>query len=293
MNLILVSCLILAWAGFHKKSDVILLGLNVFQLAESTPLSRRPEKLNDFISQVRINLADGMDDRMAIGSVKVSMILSLADMDLRSMFPKTKTLTEEERVEASADVRERVGPFEVGGGVELSTVHESRVLYSPEAQRFSRYISEVDRLFANSDATEKSSMKDLHEKVVPKIEVPFLKQKVPLELATILMSIGLITVYLYLVSTCQALKEECRVLKQRTGQDWIFLHPGSLGFCLGSVWLAGPSIIVFSGWVFVGFPKSLSPILGLLLSGAAVWSILTAISVRRSFLRRIQEICES
>ncbi len=290
MNLMLLATIILAWTGFHKRPNVLQLGLNIFQLAQNATKLQKPEKFDEFISQVRMYRLQGSDDAQAIGSVKVSTILSLADLDMKSLFPRTKTLSK--KIESTVEAKMPQVFEALGLDLSATAVRQYSITYSPEAQRFQRYLDQLDRFFADSKATEKASMKELHDKVIPKIEIPFLKQKVPIEIATTLLSLGLLPVFLYFISICRAMKVESQLTQERKGTDWIFFHPGRLGVCLAILWLSGPSLMVLAGWISIGFPKNLSPAFVLLLASLAAFSVWAALSARRSFLPYIQQVSD-
>ena len=77
----------------------------------------------------------------------------------------------------------------------------------------------------------------LHDKAIPRVKLMVVDLELPATRAVSYLGVGLLPVFLYLVSTSGALKKVSGS-ETNPAKDWIFFHPGCLGPSLGMLWVS-------------------------------------------------------
>ena len=147
----------------------------------------------------------------------------------------------------------------------------------------------VEAGFKNADIT----FKQLNDKLLPKVKVPFVEQEVTTSLAVFLLGTLLIGPYVYLLSLCSAIQPTVQLVTNSEGIEFLFFQPGKLGFTIGMFYLAGPlGVIIWGGIIAenfnLGHPLIIGLLLTLLLLGTFL--ILKVIKLRAKFHQRLYEL---
>jgi hypothetical protein len=267
MYAILVATLLVCWGIVQTPPSAVDIGLDVYKLlkAESERgLQRLPARANNLIKDMEVSRVRGDSDRKAIGSVLVPDILSCSDFGLLSFekfTPEETKLAQQFLLDlATKDASE----FEQEKEPYLRLIRSSRLR---------QYHDELAHLFTGAGGDEGVTLEELDKRLALRIKLPFVEERVERPIALILLSVGMIGLFLYCLSTIGAIEVESQFATDRKGADWLFFHPGRLGIALGSAWLISPCVALFCTWIRSGIGDTWLLIVSLILGGFGLAAI--------------------
>jgi len=102
----------------------------------------------------------------------------------------------------------------------------------------------------------------------------------------LVLTFGLVGPFVYLMSLMSTIGAAIRKDEPAEGAGWLFFHPTKLGPILGASWLFAPFFAIIASTCFVSVDRHLRIECAVGLAVVAVCSIVKAMGLRESFLRK-------
>jgi hypothetical protein len=248
-------------------------------------LTGKAESMMNVILLVSVLLAwaciESWNDPIEIGSRLYSALDKLPEHQRTESV--RNFLTEVER-KSGHERRDRVSQVSVKWAIAMHDDVELEKTDDPRALRQARaLLRKLESMQTDAGVTNTVTFKEFHKRVAPPIKVPFIDQELSSLYAVLVLTIGLVGPFVFLLSLMSAIKAAIEKGDRSEGAGWLFFHPDKLGISLGIIWLFAPSITLLLSCCFVSIDRHLRLGCGLGLVVVACFAVVKVRGLRKMF----------
>ena len=300
MNLILIISLMLLWTASEKREQVLInLGSDIYGLA----MNIAPERVipiqsySDLVKSVGIDseeyqrLKDQTNPavldlvKSKLRSIRISDVLAI-----KEVFPVLEDLiigpAPDPQISKLYALPDPPPPI-----LRESAKRKMDSEYlKATMENLHRNIEKIKLIVNDYQLNLNMSFGAAEKRISPKIEIPFIGQKVEIKDAILLLACGIMSLYFYLLSVLKTMFYIADKVETTKGIDWIFFHQGKLSQIIGIVWLCFPALGVGLAGLKGSMRWQFSIILFLSLLSIGIWVFTYAQKVRHRFHDRLATI---
>jgi hypothetical protein len=144
-------------------------------------------------------------------------------------------------------------------------------------------LRKLEAMQTDAGVTNTVTFKELRKRVAPPIKLPFLDQELNSLYAVLVLTVGLVGPFVYLLSLMSAIEAAIEKGDRSEGAGWLFFHPGKLGIALGIIWLFAPSATLLLSCFFIPIDHPLRIGCGMGLLVVAWFAVVKVWGLRKTF----------